>query len=76
MMNERIKELALRAGRGSLPYGEIELQQFAELIVKDCADAADSMADDDTFDEWVACAVAGEEGYTATLVEGNNTVLY
>lgn len=36
----------------------------------------DSMADDDTFDEWVACAVAGEEGYTATLVEGNNTVLY
>ena len=30
----------------------------------------------DIFDEWVACAVAGEEGYTATIVEGDKTVLY
>jgi hypothetical protein len=31
---------------------------------------------DDLFDEWVAYAVAGEEGYTAILVEGDETVLY
>lgn len=35
----------------------------------------ESMAEE-CFDEWVACAVAGEEGYTAMLVEGNETVLY
>lgn len=31
---------------------------------------------DSYFDEWVACAVAGEAGYTAMLVEGTETVLY
>lgn len=31
---------------------------------------------DDLFDEWVAYAIAGEEGYTAMLVEGDKTVLY
>jgi hypothetical protein len=31
---------------------------------------------EDCFDEWVECAVAGEVGYTAMLVEGDNTVLY
>lgn len=36
----------------------------------------DEYVDDDLFDEWVACAVAGEEGYTAMLVEGDETVLY
>jgi len=30
----------------------------------------------DLFDEWVACAQAGEEGYTAMLVEGDVTVMY
>ena len=30
----------------------------------------------DIFDEWVAMAVDGEEGYTAMLVEGDETVLY
>lgn len=40
-MNEQIKELALTAGCGSLPYSEIELQMFAEMIVRMCADAAD-----------------------------------
>ena len=36
----------------------------------------EELADNDTFDEWVAMAVAGEEGYTAMLVEGDETVLY
>jgi hypothetical protein len=31
---------------------------------------------EEAFDEWVELAVAGEEGYTAILVEGNSTVLY
>jgi hypothetical protein len=35
-MNERIRKLALEAGRTGLPYGEIELQKFAELIVQEC----------------------------------------
>lgn len=35
----------------------------------------DSMADEDTFNEWRDCAAAGEKGYTAMLVEGNTTVL-
>lgn len=31
---------------------------------------------EEAFDEWVALAMDGEEGYTAMLVEGDNTVLY
>jgi hypothetical protein len=31
---------------------------------------------EDCFDEWVECAVAGEVGYTAMLVEGDKTVMY
>jgi hypothetical protein len=34
-MNERIKELALQAGHPGFPRGEIELQKFAELIIKE-----------------------------------------
>jgi hypothetical protein len=37
-MNERIRELAIKAGRTGLPYGEVEIQKFAELIVRECAD--------------------------------------
>jgi hypothetical protein len=28
------------------------------------------------FDEWAECAVAGEEGYSAMLGEGDNVVMY
>lgn len=35
----------------------------------------DSMAEE-CFDEWVACAVEGEEGYTAMIEEEGRTVLY
>jgi hypothetical protein len=31
---------------------------------------------EDYFDEWVACAVAGEEGYSAMIGEGDKTVMY
>lgn len=30
----------------------------------------------DIFNEWVALAMDGEEGYTAMIVEGDETVLY
>jgi hypothetical protein len=32
--------------------------------------------DNDLFDEWVAAAMEGEEGYTAMVVEGGKTVMY
>jgi hypothetical protein len=31
---------------------------------------------EDYFDEWVACAVAGEEGYSAMIGKGDKTVMY
>jgi hypothetical protein len=31
---------------------------------------------EDYFDEWAECAVAGEEGYSAMLGEGDKTVMY
>lgn len=31
---------------------------------------------EDCFDEWVACAVAGEEGYSAVLVEDGVATVY
>jgi hypothetical protein len=40
-MNQRIKELALEAGRTGLPYSEIEIQKFAELIIRECAAQAE-----------------------------------
>ena len=35
----------------------------------------DEMAEE-CFDEWVECAAAGEEGYTAMITEDSETVLY
>jgi hypothetical protein len=40
-MNERIRELAIKAGRTGLPYGEVEIQKFAELIIQECISALD-----------------------------------
>jgi hypothetical protein len=31
---------------------------------------------EDCFDEWVACAIDGEEGYSAMLFENNNYTFY
>ena len=47
-MNERIKQLAeqagasRRAGVGGLVFRDSELEKFAELIVRECADIADT----------------------------------
>jgi len=30
----------------------------------------------DLFDDWVEAAIEGEEGFTALIVEGDNTVFY
>jgi hypothetical protein len=51
-MNERIKELQIQAeaaadeifDRKGKMYGEIVMEKFAELIVRECAKAADSIA--------------------------------
>lgn len=47
-MNERIKELALQAGHPGFPRGEIELQKFAELIIRECMLLTERCMDDDT----------------------------
>ena len=46
-MNERIKELAVQAGMEDYPtegvnalYGDVTIQKFAELLVKECAKEA------------------------------------
>ena len=36
----------------------------------------DEQADSDLFDEWVALAMEGTEGYTAMVDEGDITMLY
>ncbi len=59
-MNERIKELALKAGGGlsciaeplehPWKFSEQELETFAELIVKECAAVIDEEALEDEVD--------------------------
>jgi hypothetical protein len=56
-MNERIKQLALEAGRTGLPYGEVEIQKFAELIVRECASIAGKAEYSDTWLEPVEDAI-------------------
>jgi hypothetical protein len=34
------------------------------------------LVNNDLFDEWVAAAREGDEGYTALIAEGNDTVFY
>jgi hypothetical protein len=41
MNNKLIEKLALQAGHPGFPRGEIELEKFAELIVRECADIMD-----------------------------------
>jgi hypothetical protein len=42
-MNQRIKELALQAGGSHYPdVGGKTLEKFAELIVRECAEIADT----------------------------------
>jgi hypothetical protein len=51
-MNERIKELAVQAGavyytRLGRETNLVELQKFAELIVKECARVVDNLTEQD-----------------------------
>ncbi len=39
-MNERIKKLAEQAGFDVYGWNENELEEFAEMIIKECADVA------------------------------------
>ncbi len=46
-MNQRIKELALEAGGSHYPdVNTKQLERFAELIVKECADMVDRAISD------------------------------
>jgi len=50
-MNERIKELALQAGGSHYPeVNSVQLEKFAELIVRDCMDVVDGYTKGRTFD--------------------------
>ena len=55
-MNERIKELSIKAGfpEWSNHAIEFELEQFAELIVKECAKIADDGYGSDHFGNGIA----------------------
>jgi hypothetical protein len=58
-MNERIKELAEQAGMEDYPtervnalYGDVTIQKFAELIVRECANHCDLLLDHNISSEW------------------------
>lgn len=52
-MNERIRELALQAGHPGFPRGEIELQKFAELIIRECANITLTYKNHDHYYGWM-----------------------
>lgn len=56
-MNERIRELSKQAGcyYDGMGYGEGNIEKFAELIVRECADISDASFHN------------GSAGYTAIL---------
>lgn len=62
-MNERIKRLAEQAGCSidGMGYGEGNVEKFAELIVRMCADYADMAQDADC--EYAGDYVAEAMGY-------------
>jgi hypothetical protein len=58
MMNERIRELALRSGLNA-SYGsdreglrDFDYEKFAELIVRECANHCDLLLDHKMSSEW------------------------
>ena len=60
MMNERIKELAEQAGMEDYPtegvnalYGDVTIQKFAELIVRECSRVYWNIDDGEIHGEYV-----------------------
>ena len=52
-MNERIKELAIKARLlTGWPVGEVEYQKFAELIVAECVKLCEHESKDDIYDPY------------------------
>ena len=56
-MNERIKELAIEAGYDwawdtQIDFGHKEMEKFAELIVRECANHCDLLLDHKISSEW------------------------
>lgn len=57
--------------------GSVTLTRGSEAV--SCEDVGiweEECASDETFDEWAGCAVRGEEGYFAMLIEGDSTCVY
>ena len=52
-MNERIKELAIKARLlTGWPVGEVEYQKFAESIVRECIKLCEHKANKDEYDQY------------------------
>lgn len=71
-MNERIKELAIKAGfpEWSNHAIEFELEQFAELIVQECVKFCEHESNDDEHDEYdMGMWVKAESIKTAIMEE-------
>lgn len=55
---------------------KVTLQRGKDVATCDGILIWDEEFAEEAFDEWVDCAKAGEEGYTAFVVEGNTTAMY
>lgn len=70
-----VEVASINDGNGG--YVRVILRRGAEVAICDkIKDWSDEYANDDVFDEWVECAIGGEEGYTAMVIEGDKTILY
>ena len=53
----------------------VTLQRGADMVMCDGILIWEGDVSDELFDEWVECAVNGEEGYTAMLVKNGKTTM-
>jgi len=71
-----IKDAGYYKGEISGGTVSVTLQRGGDFVSCDGMLTFEEADVEDYFDEWVACAVAGEEGYSAMLGEGDNVVMY
>jgi hypothetical protein len=72
-----VKDAGYYAGEGiSGGTVNVTLQRGGDFVSCDGILIFEEADAEDYFDEWVECAIAGEEGYTAMVVEGDKTVMY
>jgi hypothetical protein len=72
-----IKDAGYYIGEGiSGSTVNVTLQRGGDFVSCDSILIWEEEYAEDCFDEWVECAIAGEEGYSAMIGEGDNTVMY